>query len=246
MPVREFTHSDIDESQGEFFPAVFFCDGIVMALVTIKPNEIDVAIADAIARKTRPFPEQVARTVTWAADEKLLLALAAAGWFVTRTKPKSLRRAGNHVLLVTATASLLPHVLKLIFDQTRPDRETVLGHLHGVSRSGKRNDAFPSGHALHMGALASVAGAWPQPSRATARGLAVGLSLTRVFILAHWASDVVFGFVIGVALERSLRLWTGYPKMLRASTPRSKRETQSAASSVEPSRSSEVLRDAGY
>jgi len=186
-----------------------------MALITIKPNGIDRTIARAIARKTRPVPEKVAGAVTWGADENLLLALAAIGWLVTRTKPKSLRRAGNHVLLVTATASILPHILKLIFDQRRPDRETVLGYMHGVSRSGKRNDAFPSGHALHMGALASAADAWPQPSRATARGVAVGLSLTRVFILAHWASDVVFGFLMGVILERLLRLWTGYPTMRR-------------------------------
>jgi undecaprenyl-diphosphatase len=79
------------------------------------------------------------------ADEKLLLALAAIGWLVTQTKSESLRRAGNHMLLVTATASFFSHVLKLIFDQRRPDRETVLWHMHGVSRSGKRDDAFPSG-----------------------------------------------------------------------------------------------------
>ena len=48
-----------------------------MALVTIKPNEIDRAITHAIARKTRPVPEEVARAVTWGADERLLLALAA-------------------------------------------------------------------------------------------------------------------------------------------------------------------------
>ena len=29
--------------------------------------------------------------------------------------------------------------------------------------------------------------------------------------LAHWASDVVAGFGLGVILERLLRLWTGYP-----------------------------------
>jgi undecaprenyl-diphosphatase len=199
-----------------------------MALITVKPNEIDVAIAAAIARKARPVPEEVARAVTWGADEKLLLALAAVGWLVTRGEPESLRRAGNHLLLVTATASLLPHVLKLMFDQTRPDRLTVLGHLRGIPRSGKPNDAFPSGHALHMGALASAAGAWPQPSRATARGFAIALSLTRVFILAHWASDVVVGFLIGIALERLVRPWTGYPKT-RPPTP-SSREARGARS----------------
>jgi undecaprenyl-diphosphatase len=40
---------------------------------------------------------------------------------------------------------------------------------------------------------------------------AVGLSLTRVVVLAHWVSDVVAGFALGADLERLLRLWTGYP-----------------------------------
>jgi membrane-associated phospholipid phosphatase len=39
----------------------------------------------------------------------------------------------------------------------------------------------------------------------------VGLSLTRVVVLAHWASDVLAGFALGSILERLLRLWTGYP-----------------------------------
>jgi PAP2 superfamily len=110
----------------------------------------------------------------------------------------------------TVAASLLPHGMKLLFDQTRPDRRTVLGHVHGISFSGKRNDAFPSGHALHMGALASAAGTLPAGPRRAVRVFAVGLSLTRVIVLAHWASDVVAGFAFGAALERLLRLWTGY------------------------------------
>jgi membrane-associated phospholipid phosphatase len=92
----------------------------------------------------------------------------------------------------------------------------VIGHVHGASFSGKREDAFPSGHALHMGAVASAAGALPAGARRTIRGLAVGLSLTRILVLAHWTSDVVAGFALGAALERLLRLWTGYP--LAAST----------------------------
>jgi membrane-associated phospholipid phosphatase len=148
--------------------------------------------------------------LTWGADEKVLLVLAAAGWIASRGRGESMRRAGNHALLVTVAASLLPHAMKSLFDQTRPDRRTVLGHVHGVSFSGKRKDAFPSGHALHMGALASAAGAVPAGPRRAVRALAVGLSLTRVVVLAHWASDVVAGFALGVVLERLLRLWTGY------------------------------------
>ena len=179
--------------------------------ITIRPTKTDVTIARAIARYTGPAPEKVARALTWGADEKVLLVLAAAGWVASRWCGEPLRRAGNHAVLVAAAASLLPHGMKLLFDQTRPDRRTVLGHVHGVSFSGKREDAFPSGHALHMGALASAAKALPAGPRRAIRALAVGLSLTRVVVLAHWASDVVAGFALGAILERLLRLWTVYP-----------------------------------
>jgi undecaprenyl-diphosphatase len=152
--------------------------------------------------------------VTWGADEKLLLVLALAGWIGSRGKDQALRRAGNHALLITITASLLPHLLKLVFDQKRPDRRTILGHVHGIPFSGKPNDAFPSGHALHMGALASAAGTLPAGPRRIVRTVAVGLSLTRILVLAHWTSDVVAGFALGTGLERLLRPWTGYPLKL--------------------------------
>jgi membrane-associated phospholipid phosphatase len=180
-----------------------------MAL-TIKPTEADATIARYVARRTNRNTEIIARALTWGADEKLLLLLAGTAWLVTRDKSQPLRRAGNHALLVTVVSSLLPHGLKLLFDQTRPDRLTVLGHIHGVSFSGKRADAFPSGHALHMGALASAAGAAPPGPRRTAYAVAIGLSLTRIIVLAHWASDVVAGFALGACLERVLRFWTGY------------------------------------
>jgi membrane-associated phospholipid phosphatase len=179
--------------------------------ITVRPTKADVAIARAIARDTKPAPEEIARVLTWGADEKVLLVLAAAGWLASRGCGEPLRRASNHALLVTVAASLLPHGLKLLFDQTRPDRRTFLGHIHGIPFSGKREDAFPSGHALHMGALASAAGALPAGPRSAIRALAVGLSLTRIVVLAHWASDVAAGFALGAILERLVRLWTGYP-----------------------------------
>lgn len=179
--------------------------------IAVRPTGVDIAIANVIARDTRPVPEEIAGALTWGADEKVLLLLAAAGWVASRGRSEPLRRAGNHALLVTAAASLLPHGLKLLFNQTRPDRRTVLGHVHGISFSGKRQDAFPSGHALHMGALASAAGLMPAGSRRAIRAIAVGLSLTRVVVLAHWASDVAVGFLLGAVLERLLRQWTGYP-----------------------------------
>lgn len=178
--------------------------------VRIRPTKADVVIARAIAQETSPAPEKLARALTWGADEKVLCVLAAVGWLASRGRSGPLRRAGNHAVLVAIAASLLPHGMKLVVNQTRPDRTTVIGHVHGISFSGKREDAFPSGHALHMGALASAAGVLRAGPRRIVRTLAVGLSLTRIVILAHWASDVVAGFAVGAALERLLRLWTGF------------------------------------
>jgi undecaprenyl-diphosphatase len=176
----------------------------------VRPTEADIEIARSIAHHTSPLPEEIAKALAWGADEKVLLALAAIGWIASRNGGKRLRQAGNHALLVTVASALLPHGMKLIFNQTRPDRKTVLGHVNGISFSGNRDDAFPSGHALHMGALASAAGALPPGPRRAIRSIAVGLSLTRIAILAHWASDVLAGFALGAALERLLRPWTGY------------------------------------
>jgi len=184
---------------------------MVVAVKTVKPTKADVLIARAVARNTNHRAEIVSRGLTWGADEKILLVLAATGWIATRGTGVQLRRAGNHALLVAVASSLLPHAMKSVFDQTRPDRRTVLGHLHGIRFSGKREDAFPSGHALHMGALASAAGTLPPGPRRAIWSLAIGLSLTRIVVLAHWTSDVVTGFAVGAMLERLLRLWTGYP-----------------------------------
>jgi undecaprenyl-diphosphatase len=37
-----------------------------------------------------------------------------------------------------------------------------------------------------------------------------GLVLTRVILLAHWASDVIAGLAVGALTERLLRYVTGY------------------------------------
>ena len=187
-------------------------------LVRVQPTKPDIAIADVVARHARPAPEKLGRALSWGADEHVLLALAALGWIATRGQEKSVRRVADHTLLLTVAASALPHLLKRYIDQTRPDRETALGHLNGISYSGKREDAFPSGHALHMGAMASAAGLLPPRPRALVRGIAVGLSLTRVLVLAHWTSDVIAGFLMGAALDRLLRLWTGCPSQLPLSS----------------------------
>jgi membrane-associated phospholipid phosphatase len=113
--------------------------------------------------------------------------------------------------MTTLVSSALPHILKKIFDQERPDRLTVRGHWRGVPFSGKRLDAFPSGHAVHIGALASAASVLPSRQRNTLLAIGTGLVLTRIVLLAHWTSDVAAGLIVGALSERLIRRFTGYP-----------------------------------
>jgi membrane-associated phospholipid phosphatase len=183
----------------------------MMALFRVKPTSIDERLAKKITSGASPVPEEVAGGLSWGADEHLLLGCAAAAWIALTITRSPLRPASSHFLLIAAASAALPHGLKLVFDQVRPDRKTLRGHLHGIPLSGDRLDAFPSGHAVHMGALASVASVLPPRYKLPIWGVAVGLSATRVAILAHWLSDVVVGFTIGVVLERAARRFTGYP-----------------------------------
>ena len=189
-----------------------------MALVTIKPTRIDIAIADEIAARTDYELEDAAEALTWGADEHVLLALAGVGWLYVQLRKPQDRPLANHVLAVSMVTAVLPHILKSVFDQTRPDRLTVVGHRHGVPVSGRARDAFPSGHAVHMGALASAAGLLSPARRGAVRAIAVALSLTRIALLAHWASDVVVGFALGAVIERLLRPWTLAGQRLKQAT----------------------------
>lgn len=182
-----------------------------MKHVVVQPTKADKAIANAVASRVTPHFEKAARLLTWGADEKVVLALAIGGWLCARRQP-AFRPVTDHLLAVSVLAAILPHLLKREIDQTRPDRLTVRGHWRGIPLSGRARDSFPSGHALHMGALASAADLLPRAPRIAVRGLAVALSATRVLLLAHWASDVVIGFAAGALMERLLRRLTLRPK----------------------------------
>jgi membrane-associated phospholipid phosphatase len=192
--------------------------GMPMAILTVRPTAADVRIANAIAAHTDVPAEQTADALTWGADEHVLMTLAAGWWLYSRSQPHQQRNAANHILITTLAASALPHVMKTIFDQRRPDRLTVRGHWRGVPLSGNSMDAFPSGHAMHIGALASAASELPRKERNTVWLIGAGLVATRVVLLAHWTSDVLAGLAIGSLIERRLRRLTGYGRSERPAT----------------------------
>src|ERR1044072_8162853 len=122
----------------------------------VKPTRADKALADAVLRHADTRVEHTARIVTLAADERVLLAVTVTAWLLSRlSSAERTLRDMDHLALSVAATALIPHLLKDCFAQPRPDRR-VHGMRHGIPRSGEPRDAFPSGHAMHMGAIASA------------------------------------------------------------------------------------------
>jgi membrane-associated phospholipid phosphatase len=84
-----------------------------------------------------------------------VFAVSLGFWLLSRRLGAPRRRAASYLVLNVAASAILPHILKALVDQERPDRR-VHGRRHGVPVSGDAEDAFPSGHAVHIGAVASA------------------------------------------------------------------------------------------
>src|ERR1043166_1260557 len=91
---------------------------------SLHPTRADLAIAKAAARHVTPGFERTLQTLTWAADEKVILAATAALWACTRSRrcSEATRRRADHMLASAVIASALPHVIKLVVRRRRPDR----------------------------------------------------------------------------------------------------------------------------
>lgn len=133
-----------------------------------------------------------------------LFSIALAGFFGSRKKDS---RASYAIFAAFWLAEAVSFLLKLSFRRERP----VLweGALHPDSYS------FPSGHALKSMAvygvgfllLASLYPARKIPLLIFAGALIFLIGLSRVYLGAHWASDVLGGFVIGIAIIVPVMLW---------------------------------------
>jgi membrane-associated phospholipid phosphatase len=174
-------------------------------LITLAPTHSDLVVSRACARRATPEVERVLQVVTWLADEKVVLGAAILFWTYARLsrRENEIARRANHLLYCVALAGMLPHVFKRLVDRKRPDRLVVHGRRHGIPRSGNAWDSFPSGHALHLGAIAgSLVRLCPDSLRPFVWPSITALASTRIMLLAHYLSDVMAGLVLGVALDK--------------------------------------------
>jgi membrane-associated phospholipid phosphatase len=174
-----------------------------MKALRVRSDAVDKIVARTVARHTGRRIEAGAQLATRLADEKLVvpavLALALAV-LASKAKPRP-RAEARHVAIALLASCALDHATKHLFDEERPDRVERRARKKGVPRSGSGEDAFPSGHAIHLGVLASALSRFHPKAAPYVWAGALLVASTRVVVLAHWLSDVALGLTLGVGVE---------------------------------------------
>ena len=113
-----------------------------MGLWHFGATAVDRWVAKTVARYTSPAVERPARVLTWAADEHVLGVIAGGLWLAARAGNERERRQTDHLVLSVVVTAILPHLLKRLIDQKRPDRCMVHGSRRGIPRSGSPTMLF--------------------------------------------------------------------------------------------------------
>ncbi|QUH03797.1 bifunctional DedA family/phosphatase PAP2 family protein [Saccharopolyspora erythraea] len=127
------------------------------------------------------------------------------------------RRAVTTALGTVAGAAVLVNAIKLLIGRDRPDFALMLVETGSYS--------FPSGHAAQSAAACATiayfaAARWPQwGHQVTAWAAAVLLALlvgfSRIYLGAHWFTDVLGGYALGLAWTTTVITTTGALHRLR-------------------------------
>lgn len=194
--------------------------------IKLRPLAADVAISRACLRVLSPPVERPLRVVTWLADEKIMLGAVGVFWAATRFSPsRPLRREADQMLCSVLIAGVVPDLFKYLVRRKRPNRALVRRNDTRVPLLGNAWDSFPSGHAMHLSAIAASAQRLvPKRWRAPLWSALGALAATRVVLLAHYPSDVVAGWGIGALINKSIgaafgRAERAVSKNIAAATP---------------------------
>jgi membrane-associated phospholipid phosphatase len=170
-----------------------------MLLVSTGAPALDREVLGTAVGLQDPATVEIARFVSWVGDFLVVgtVALAVAAYAYARSRRWDL---GWLTLAVIGGALAITAAIKLLTDRMRPD-----GGLTDTFSS-----AFPSGHAVRAAAVYTLVAwlvlRWTSPHRRTTRVLVVAVAVamilaigtSRLLLGAHWLTDVVGGYVLGV------------------------------------------------
>jgi undecaprenyl-diphosphatase len=181
--------------------------GLLLALVSIGATDrLDLAVARFVAGHRTGWLTPAMRAVTWLGSSSVLVPLvlvAGIGFLIRRRDSGPILALG---LSLGGTVAIYV-TLKAVVARARPAGDLSLGGIfHGL--------AFPSGHAAASmavwGMLAVIGWSRGMPARrAWAIGSAVIVLLvgaSRVYLGAHWLSDVLGGYALGGAVASAVAM----------------------------------------
>ena len=159
---------------------------------------LDTTLMHWVATHRFPLGDQVARGVM-AAGSSLVVLAAAAFCCLTYVVVRRRYRLAAGVVLAVVVSMLVAELLKQFFGRSRPPASLALVHASGLS--------MPSTDAALTSAAAAVLVlglTWLHPRRRRLVGavlaagvIAVGLCL--IYLGAHWPTDVLAGWALGIA-----------------------------------------------
>ncbi|CAN5400454.1 phosphatase PAP2 family protein [soil metagenome] len=170
-------------------------------LILIFPHSfVDVAFSREMQEDQNPFLDSVMKLVSWFGYNPgsiIIVVLAAALFFVFKYRREAL------FILLTAASGLVSTVVKILVNRPRPS-EPIVRIVQKVN-----NQSFPSGHVLFyivyfgfvtvlMYHLTGIHKAIRIAVAAISLALIFSIPFSRIYLGAHWFTDVLGGFLLGM------------------------------------------------
>ncbi|NVK34245.1 MAG: VTT domain-containing protein [Rhodobacteraceae bacterium] len=167
----------------------------------IAPGEpmvrIDVAILNMFNSLRSPLGDKLMVTITLLGDGivVLMVAISVAVYLFAR---KAWRRATGFIIALSVSAMFVP-VLKTILERSRPLE----------LYTGANAFSFPSGHATQNAVLYGICAVLIAHNRSRwlkatvfsiAASIVIAIGFSRIYLAAHWTSDVLGGLLFGTAM----------------------------------------------
>ena len=162
------------------------------------PPPVDVDLLSLLNQPAHPLPvlDEVLKA---ASNTGVLLAIAAlAGIYLWLKSPHRLLATILLALAIAASDLISARVIKPMVDRPRPCKVDPFRIRHPLGCGS--GASFPSAHASDTAAAAMIF-AWGAP-RLSFLGLALTIlvGISRVYVGAHWPTDVMAGWALGAVL----------------------------------------------
>jgi membrane-associated phospholipid phosphatase len=154
------------------------------------------------SRALRTFMQNVSRFGDWPEHVALGLGLAAIAWF---RRNKKWTRIFLSMLLACALAGATARVIKITTGRARPSVKSE--EVWNGPRFTSKYHAFPSGHTAASTAFFSVLFFASRRIGLVFLPIPILIGFSRIYVAAHYLSDVVFAAVLGLLVAYLVARW---------------------------------------